>query len=379
MRNNRTALFPTLATALAASWLTVAGTPQATAQATAPPAQPFTAQVNAATPAGPAATAPAEPPTEAERLIDDAIKKVAAVKSASADLQQNVTMLGQSFEIKGRFLKAPGSKIYLRMNVSGLPGSTGTMLQVCDGEVLWDYQKILDSESYRRMSVKPIFERLNSPDLEASMRDQVLSGLGFAGPESLLVGVRKSIKFDQKEEGEWQGKPVYILRGTWRNREGLVGPDQQPVRPIGWLPAYYPSLAVLYVGKDDGWPYKLDLVGRVASDVFQNRRRGPDGRLLGRPNDETPDPPTEIHLVYSNVQLNSTIRPEEFAFQAPANANVEDGTELITRSLDAHIAQQALQKRAEAAKKEGADGAVLGQPLEIPSPAPANPAFPKGD
>jgi hypothetical protein len=290
-------------------------------------------------------------------------------------------MLGQDFEIKGRYLKAPGSRVYLRLSVSGLPGSTGTMLQVCNGDVLWDYSKILESESYRRLSVKPVFERLNSPDLDATLRDQVVSDLGFAGPESLLVGVRKAIKFNQKEEGEWQGKPVYILRGDWRNREGLIGPDQQPVRPIGWLPAYVPSLAVLYVGSEDGWPYKLDLLGRLASPVAQPmRRRGVDGRLLGRPNDDKPDPPTEIHLVYSNVQFNGTIRPEEFAFSAPANANVEDITEVITRSLDARIAQQALQKRAEAAKTEGgAEDSTLGLPLEVPAPAsPANPIAPKG-
>jgi hypothetical protein len=106
-----------------------------------------------------------------------------------------------------------------------------------------------------------------------------------------------------------------------------------------------------------------------------------DGRLLGRPNDDKPDPPTEIHLVYSNVQFNGTIRPEEFAFSAPANANVEDITEMITRSLDARIAQQALQKRAEAAKTEGgAEDSTLGQPLEVPAPAsPANPIAPKGE
>ncbi|MDR3621454.1 MAG: hypothetical protein P4L85_19040 [Paludisphaera borealis] len=375
MRNNRTAYLPVLASAFAVSWMIVGSPYRAVAQAPAPSAQPPAGQAPAASP-GATAEAPAEPPTEAERLIDAAIKKIAAVKSVSADLQQNVKMLGQKFEIKGRYLKAPASKVYLKMSISGLPGSTGTMLQVCDGEVLWDYQQILEAQEYRRLSVKPIFERLNSPDIDPVMRDQVLGGLGFAGPETLLLGLRKSIKFDQKEEGDWQGMPVYILRGTWRNREGLIGPDQQPVRPIGWLPAYVPSQANLYIGKENGWPYKLELLGKVASPVMNaesNRRRGPDGRIQGRPNDEKPEPPSEILLIYSNVQLNPTIRPEEFAFQAPANANVQDNTEVITKTLDNAINMQAMQKRAEAAKKEGS---VLEQPLEIPTPS-ATPEPPK--
>ncbi|APW60168.1 hypothetical protein [Paludisphaera borealis] len=372
MRNNRTAYLPVLASAFAVSWMIVGSPYRAVAQAPAPSAQPPAGQAPAASP-GTAAEAPAEPPTEAERLIDAAIKKIAAVKSVSADLQQNVKMLGQKFEIKGRYLKAPASKVYLKMSISGLPGSTGTMLQVCDGEVLWDYQQILESQAYRRLSVKPIFERLNSPDIDPAMRDQVLGGLGFAGPETLLLGLRKSIKFDQKEEGDWEGKPVYILRGTWRNREGLIGPDQQPVRPMGWLPAYVPSQANLYIGKEDGWPYKLELLGKVPTVLIDTRTVGPDGRIQGsKASVERPDP-SEILLIYSNVQLNPTIRPEEFAFQAPANANVEDNTEMITKTLDNAINMQAMQKRAEAAKKEGS---VLEQPLEIPTPS-ATPEPPK--
>ena len=136
-------------------------------------------------------------------------------------------------------------------------------MQVCDGETLWDYQQIFDSKSYRKLSIKPVFERLNSPDMDPKIRDQLVTQLGFSGPEALLVGLRKSIKFDIKEEDTLDGMPVWVLRGTWRNRSGLVGPDQRPLPATGPLPAYVPSVATLTVGKDDGWPYKLVMVGKV--------------------------------------------------------------------------------------------------------------------
>ena len=66
------------------------------------------------------------------------------------------------------------------------------MLQVCDGETLWDYQQVLESQSYRKMSVKPVFEKLNSPEIDAKTREQVMTQMGFAGPEALLVGLRKT-------------------------------------------------------------------------------------------------------------------------------------------------------------------------------------------
>ena len=63
------------------------------------------------------------------------------------------------------------------------------------------------------------------------------------------------------------------------------------------------------------------------------------------------------------------IRPEEFAFQAPPNATVEDNTETILKGLDQAIEVRAMQKRAEAARQEGP---VLEQPIDIPK-LPADP------
>jgi outer membrane lipoprotein-sorting protein len=318
---------------------------------------------------GKAAEPPPEPPTEAEHLVDSAVKQLAALKSVSADLVQNVEMLKQKFAIRGRYLKGPSSRIYLKLSVTGLPDSAGTLLQVCDGVTLWDYQQVLESQNYRKMSIKPIFERLNSPDIDSKTRDQVMAQLGFVGPEALLMGLRKTVKFDQKEEGELDGKPVWILRGTWRNRNGLVGPDQRALPPTGPLPAYVPSLATLYLGKNDGWPYKLVLVGKQPTILQDTRRIGADGKPIGSRSSIERMDVSRIELVYSNVQLDATIKPEEFAFQPPPSAAVEDSTETIIKGLDQAIQIQAMQKRNEATQKEGP---VLDQSIEIPKP-PAEP------
>ena len=328
------------------------------------PPQPAAGQ---AAPAAAAKTAqpPAEPATEAERLIDIAIKKLAALKSVAADMLQHVQMLKQDFIIKGRYLKGPGSRIYQKLSVSGIPDSPGSTLQVCDGETLWDYQEILESKVFRKLSIKPILERLSSPDIDAPTREQIVSRMGFAGPETLLVGLKQAIKFTIKEEATLDGKPVWLLRGTWRTRNGLTGPDQRPVAATGPLPAFIPSSASLYLGKEDGWPYKLVLVGNVPTSLKDTRLRGPDGRPIGRKGSIEQIEPSRIELTYTNVQINPTIRPEEFAFQAPSNAMVEDNTEVILKGLDQTVQYQAMQKRAQAAQQEGP---MLDQSIEIPKP-----------
>jgi outer membrane lipoprotein-sorting protein len=362
MLNNRTA-----SSSVASFWVSFAVTGTvATVLIGVAAAQVPPAASSAPPAAGAAAEAANEPPTAAERLIDEAVKKIASLKSVSAELLQNVKMLNQDFSIKGRYLKGTNSRVYLRLDVSGLPDTTGVMLQVCDGETLWDFQQVFDSQIYRKKEIKPILELLNSSDIDDSLREQALAQMGFAGPETLLVGLRKTVKFDQREDGELDGKPVYILRGTWRDRSNLIGPDQQRMPLVGSLPPYMPSRVTLTLGKEDGWPYKLSLIGVKPSILTSRplRKTTVDGRLATREERETVIP-TEINLVYSNVRINPTIRVEEFAFQAPPGAKVEDDTEAIVKGLNQAIQAEAARKKVEAARK---DGPLLPESIDVPSP-----------
>jgi outer membrane lipoprotein-sorting protein len=317
-------------------------------------------------PGGAAAEPAPEPPTEAERQIDAAITAIGNLKSVAADLVQSVEMLNLKFTIKGRFMRAPNTHIYLRLTLSGLTDSTGTTLQVCDGDILWDYQQVLEKHMYRKLSIKPILERLNSPDLDARIKNQFSTQMGITGPEVLLVNLRKVLKFDQKPEpGVLDGKNVLIFHGTWRTRQALVGPDTRPVNPIGALPPYIPMDATLYLGKDDQWPYKVVLAGRVPSTLMDLRRVGPDGKLIGAKSTMEKIVPSRIELVYSNVKLNPTIRLDEFAFQAPPSEPVDDSTELLVKALDNAIQMEVQRKKNEAAKK---DGPVIDTPIEVPAP-----------
>ena len=194
-------------------------------------------------------------------------------------------MLNQHINLKGRYMKAPDHRLYFRLAVSGLPMTSGTTLQVCDGETRWDYQAILDQQSYSKFSIKPVMERLASPDLDSRIKEQLTDNMGFAGPETLIVGLRKLFRFEQeKEEDQLNGKPVWKLRGSWRRdvRQGLTLPDQRQANVTGLLPPYIPMDCTLYLGKEDSWPYKLVLTGRRPPRVYDTRKEGIDGRKIGR-------------------------------------------------------------------------------------------------
>ena len=330
---------------------------------------PDTARGGTAAGPGGIPTAPAEaPPTEAERTIDESIRKISKLQSVAAELEQDVEMLNQKFKITGRYLKAPNTRIYVLLTISGgLADTTGRFLQVCDGETLWEYELVLDQSYYRKLTIKPILERLNSPDLDPEIKAKATTQMGVAGPETLLLGLRKTLLFNQKEDAVLDGKKVWKFHGTWKNRQGLAF-NNQPVNPLGPLPPYIPMDAVLYLGVEDGWPYKLELLGREASNLADVRKKGQDGKIVGSKSSREKVPRTKITMTYSNVKLNAVIRQDEFVFQAPANASVADDTESLLKTLDRALEASAQKKKTDAARK---DGEVLEQPIAVPVPGGA--------
>jgi len=261
-------------------------------------------------------------------------------------------MLGQKFEIKGTYLKSRENRVYLKLAVSGLGDASATTLQACDGTTLWDFRQVLDTQTYRKYSIGPIFKKLADPTFDPSLREQVVSRMGFSGPDVLLAGLRKKVAFNQKAEEMLDGKKVWVVRGEWKDRAGLVGPNQQPLPPTVPLPPYIPANVAAWIGQDDGFPYKVEMYGNVPSMLQgDNRRLALDGKPIGPKPTAAKVEPSRIVLVYTDVKLNPEIKPELFGWQPPADAKgVVDETEPFLADLDQAIQYETARKKAEAAK-----------------------------
>lgn len=351
-----------IVTAIVVAFLpTVHGQPGAAAPSPAP-----------ATPAS--AAAPVEPPNEVELFLDAAIKKVAAYTSVMADIIEKVDMLDQKFQLQGKYRKAPNDKVYLQLAVSGMRDAEGIMLQVCDGTTLWDYQKVFKVQVYRRLDAAPILTKLRTYDLAENLRENIMTQLGFAGPEVLLASLRKTIKFDQKAKGTLDGRSVWILGGTWTSHEGLVGPNSQPLPLLANLPSYVPSLVKVYLGEDDSWPYRVELLSQPGSVLIEDTRPiGLDGKRQGSKGMRQKSLLTTIELSYTNVKLGTPVPDKEFLFQAPQGEPVEDDTKKILDALEMAASQRAAEKKSEAAK---GGGDLLNQTIPIPDSLPGGEPLP---
>jgi outer membrane lipoprotein-sorting protein len=327
-------------------------------------------------PAGPEAPKADAPPTEAEAAIDAAIAKLEAVPSMAANIKQDVKLLGLKYQVVGQYLRAPDYRIRLRLDIQGLGDVTGTMQQVCDGRVFWEVRKVLDATDIYKREMQPILQQLARPECDDELRTQVLSTLGFSGPDALLAGLRGAIGFDQKEEAELDGRKVWIVRGQWKDRARLTSPNQPPLPPIGPLPPYIPSLAEVWIDQETGWPHRVKLTGKAPSLLESKkdmREVGPDGKPIGRPIAAPKVDPSEIVLAYTEVQVSPTIDPLEFSFTPPQGAQVIDQTQAIATDLTNALAERAARKKAEAAREGGLE---LPAPIAVPRPpadaVPAN-------
>jgi hypothetical protein len=326
----------------------------------------------------PAPVAPAGPPTPAEQTIDAAITKLKALQTVRAEVRQDVDMLGQKFTVSGQYLKGPDYRVRLELQISGLPETEGRMLQISDGTVLWDYSQILGQEFYGRMEIQKVVERLNSPDFDDSIRTfYIQQQFGISGPQALLEGLRQSARFDVQEEGELDGKAVWILRGRWSDMAALG------LGPMAPVPAYIPGIVSVWIGKEDGWPYQVLLQGKKRPDIAAERKiqLGPDGRPIGNITKQEEEPLSRFLLRYEEVELNPVLDDADFFFSVPsaAQSQVRDTTAERLAELDNVAKMLAAQKQMEAAK--GAGGAPAGDLLKqgiqvTPSETPPPPGGP---
>ncbi|WP_435010505.1 hypothetical protein P12x_001775 [Tundrisphaera lichenicola] len=325
----------------------------------------------------PAPATQANSSTLANNVLTETIIKLRLREKIAASIEQTVDMLNQKFSLEGNYYKDTGHRVRLQLNLKGL-GETGSLMaQVCDGKVLWDYQKVLGMQSYRRRDITQILKRLEDPALDDLFRNLITTQLGFGGPEAMLTGLQKAIEFDQFADEKVEGVETYILGGTWKDRSGLLGANDRPLPPTASLPPYIPKNVRVFIRKDDLWPYRIEMIGQAPLLLQENVKQidPATGRTIGVSKAPPKVDPSKVVLNYKLLDV-AEVKPELFDFTAPADAsstNLVDDTEQFLGQLDQYIQTIAAQKKAEAAKAEG-ELLFKAAPLDAPSPSIDSPA-----
>ena len=246
-------------------------------------------------------------------------------------------MLNQAITIKGRYLKAPNLRVYLRLTVTGLPGyerDDASGLRWRNPVGLPGRPRFADVPQVERQAHHraPELSRARHQaqgaghDPDGLRRPGDPTGRSAAGLPLRTEGGRGAPGQEGLDLSRIVAEQAGIGRDPTRGPSSRAGscPRTFPVTPhFTWerTTAGRTSLSC-----KAGSPHPLD-----------TRKVGPDGRRIGSMSSIEKTDPSWIELLYLNVKLNPAIRVEEFAFQAPPTATVDDSTEMIVRGLDQAI------------------------------------------
>ncbi len=274
---------------------------------------------------------PAQPPTTppicGQDLLEQAILALENRRSISAKIAHSIDLFGHKPVGSGIYLEERSDRgLRLRLEVRiQLAGQTGSLLHVCDGRYLWMYEKLGDRESLTRIDVQRVGQALEE---SGSMGRLGTIGWwpGLGGLSKLLRGLHDAFDFptvDQTRLGQ-PPLPVWRLHGQWKPEKlAELLPDQQknlekgkPV-DLAKLPPHLPDHVVLFLGKIDGFPYRIEY----------RRQQPSETQAEDAPNDRA-----VVTIKLHEVALNASIHPTYFLY-SPGDLPISDGTGQFLKGL----------------------------------------------
>lgn len=275
-------------------------------------------------PAESAAANEGELPTPTS-VLNQAGKQLLKYTSVSAKIVETVAIGDRSFKAEGRYLQRAlkTNDWHMRLELAVKLGeSTGSLLEVCDGEVLWTRTEIDSGRKRERKEGKETsLTRRNISEIMSAARklgDQktesaLIASFGLGGLPALIVGIERDMKLTAVKEESLNGRPVYMVQGVWGDAfmQNLPrGAGSQPASTM-MLPNVPDSVRV-YVDRETGMPYRFLYLKKIP------------GRDVSR---------AMLTLDFLDVALNEPINAAEFTYTAPEGVTAVEQTKFFVELL----------------------------------------------
>lgn len=245
---------------------------------------------------------------EAKRFVEQSHAALANRRSVQATLYQVVNINGQPLKLTGRYANA-GLKLRLELATELPGGAKGSLLEVCDGNVLWSQLQLLDSRRVTRRDIRQILAAVSAGD---SRPEAILTAeLGLGGLPGLLAGLQQQLEFESLERITESDREMVVIRARWKpdalTKLGLK-PDQA-------TPEYIPDFVRLWFDAETQVPVKIDYLKKAADKL-------PERAI--------------VSLQFRDVVLDQAVDESLFLFVPPEDVVPEDITrayvEQITRT-----------------------------------------------
>lgn len=252
---------------------------------------------------GPLREAPSDSPVaesaEARAILDQARQRLLSYQTIKAKLVETVALGQRRFTVQGVYWQGRSSDLKLKMEYRVKLGDTeGSILEVCDGQVLWTQHHIGSETRITRRDVRQI---LNAASESGAPENFITVELGFGGLPGLFASIGKSMQFDQLKNETIDGQKFVVVEGGWQ-------PDMLKLwkgnNPSAALPDFVPSRVRLYFDPETLFPRRILYLRRNAEQIL-------------RP---------IVSLDFRDVQTDVPVPADAFKFTPPDGVFPEDLT-----------------------------------------------------
>jgi hypothetical protein len=270
------------------------------------------------------AAAPAAQVLSGDALLRRVLAAVDAQASISARLRYKVELMGRSTVGSGSYLQqGRGPERKLRLELKLQTRSLPSMVwHVSDGLNLWIMEEFAGDKRLARVDVARL--RQARPRTGGALPG-VDGWMALGGLPKMLAGLDAAFVFGPVRESRLDEVRVWTLVGTWEPaRLADLLPGQKDAilagQPVNFekLSPQLPTTAVIHVGYDDFFPYRVEYWRATDGAVGAAPVTG--GTLLAV-------------MEFYEVRFGGPIDPKQFAFEPPQNLAADDRTPAFLEML----------------------------------------------
>jgi hypothetical protein len=192
-----------------------------------------------------------------------------------------------------------------------------TLQQVCDGKTLWIYEYSNAGKNLGRVDVQQAAVAFQVSPAAAGAPTRILA---VGGLPQLLRNLESAFQFKGVERRMLGDLPAWVLRGSWEKEQlARMLPDQKEEIDGGKQPEcaglapQLPDQVVVWLGRDDLFPYRIEFRRTVPAEFMQKRNGLIDNRE------------SSMIFEFFEVQFDAVIDPREFTYD-PGALPAEDRT-----------------------------------------------------
>jgi outer membrane lipoprotein-sorting protein len=246
---------------------------------------------------------------QAQAALAQAREKLGAYKSIRSGINQVVDLGERRFRATGTYLQSSNLKLRLEYQVQ-VGASSGSLLEVCDGQRLWTRHTIDGQPRIMLRDVRQILDAVPNKDFQSMLTVE----LGLGGLPALFASIEENMAFHslREETVDERQPPMIVIEGTWNKRtaEGWKSISQDGER----LPDHVPDSIRIYFQQKNLFPRRIVYLKKHPTRDFS--------RPL-------------VTLDFVDVVVNAPVNDDEFYFVPPDGVPQEDVTRAYIERIQA--------------------------------------------